>query len=253
MHAAFTSADISPTLVKQITSQLEETAERIAETSHWDLTLSPSKTLSPSPGTPPNSASQPEEDLITVDQEIVSQICGVASAFLRISRDLVNADTSLLSLGLDSIKSVGLSRRLTAQNLSLTSADIMRLSSPLRLAAYIQRSKAIARQEDCLSDATFAKECETLREALDVDAIKLSANDEVKIFPTSVLQAGMLSQVRVYYVVDTRILTHRPNTDGRISWTPLRSPFPHAPRCERRLAASPRCMVQRGGPLFPGL
>lgn len=197
VHAAFTSADISPALVEQILSSLEETAARMAETSEWDLSLSPSKGLGSSGTAAATAASSEEaEDLTNVDQEAVSKICAIAAQFLRVDESLVAAETSLMSLGLDSIKSVGLSRRCTAEGLSMTSADIMRLSTPLRLAAYVQRSKANVRREDSVSDAAFAADCEKLKEALDIEAIKLDADDEVQVFPTSVLQAGMLSQVR---------------------------------------------------------
>ena len=142
------------------------------------------------------------EDLTNVDQDVVSQIITIASQFLRLEENLITADTSLFSLGLDSIKSVGLSRRFVAQGLPLTSADIMRLSTPLRLTAFIQRSKTSTQREDRLVDSEFALECSKLKEALDVEQIKFSAEDVVKVFPTSVLQAGMLSQVsypQIYY------------------------------------------------------
>ena len=46
-----------------------------------------------------------------------------------------------------------------------------------------------------ISDSEFSAECRKLADALDINAIKLSKDDEVKVYPTSVLQAGMLSQV----------------------------------------------------------
>lgn len=195
VHAAYTSADIATTLVETVLTELEDVALRMAEASKWDLSLSPSAALSASSDMRPPGVAEEAEDLTNVDQEVVSRFCSIAAQFLRIDSSLVTADTSLLSLGLDSIKSVGLARKLSADNLPLTSADIMRLSTPLRLAAYIQRSASATHREDRLLESAFVAECEKLTEALDIGAIKLAADDDVKVFPTSVLQAGMLSQV----------------------------------------------------------
>ena len=198
VHAAFTSADISPSVVDGILGQLEETAVHIAQSSDWGFELSGSSRnlLVQSPAPDADEASEGTEDLSDVDDATVSSIRTIAAQFLRIDQDFVKNDTSLLSLGLDSIKSVGLSRKLSANGLGLSSADIMRLSTPLRMAAYIQKIRSAgSRAVESLSDAEFAAECRKLEEALDMEAIKLSAEDAVRVYPTSILQAGMLSQV----------------------------------------------------------
>ncbi|RPD66154.1 peptide synthetase [Lentinus tigrinus ALCF2SS1-7] len=197
VHAAFTSSDVSPSVVDDILGQLEETAVHIAQSSDWGWDLvGGGRSLSvPSPAPDADAPSESAEDLSDVDEATVSSIRTIAAQFLHIDLDFVKNDTSLLSLGLDSIKSVGLSRKLTAAGLGLSSADIMRLSTPLRLAAYIQKAKSTGGQKDNhLSDAEFAAECQELEKALDTEAIKFSSEDAVKFYPTTVLQAGMLSQ-----------------------------------------------------------
>ncbi|KAI0721073.1 peptide synthetase [Cerioporus squamosus] len=234
VHAAFTSSDISSSVVGDILSQFEETAVHIAESSDWGWELSSS-----GPGAPvqihargAEGASEESEDLSNVDEATVSRIRSIAAQFLHIDPDFVKNDTSLLSLGLDSIKSVGLSRKLSADGLGLSSADIMRLSTPLRLAAYVQKSKSSGgRVDGRLSDAEFATECQQLEEALDMEAVKLSPEDEVKIYPTSVLQAGMLSQTissqgRLYvHLFPLRLASDVDVARLRAAWTKAISTF----------------------------
>ncbi|KAI0647071.1 hypothetical protein C8Q79DRAFT_1000106 [Trametes meyenii] len=177
-HAAFTSADVSPHLVNGILRHLEETAVRMADSNDWGLPISDEDDFH-APARVPASSSQGErsDDFaldIEVDEMIVSAIRETAAQFLRIDANLISEETSLLSLGLDSIKSVGLSRKFTTEGLPLTSADIMRLSTSRRLAAFIQQNKT----------------------TVDVAAVKISPEDDVNVFPTTTLQAGMLSQVR---------------------------------------------------------
>ena len=141
VHAAYTPSDISSELVSDILSQLETTAVRMADDSDWRLPSCSGLSAASRRGLAV-APTDDIEDLTNVDQELVAKISAISSDFLHVHSDLIKADTSLLSLGLDSIKSVGLSRRLSSQGHQLSSADIMKLSTPLRLAGFIQRSKA---------------------------------------------------------------------------------------------------------------
>ena len=203
VNAAYTSADISPEVVKGILRDLEETAMRLAE---GKSTVTPANGAGASYVASPETASTFErlhdhdvglpEDA-DVDEKIVSAIIHIASKFLRVDAGLITSGTSLLSLGLDSIKSVGLSRKLSAEGLRLSSADIMGLSTPRRLAARVQKTREPQKQGDDYALAAFKAEREQLAAAVDLGALKLSADDVVQVFPTTTLQAGMLSQVRV--------------------------------------------------------
>ncbi|EJF65871.1 peptide synthetase [Dichomitus squalens LYAD-421 SS1] len=194
VHAAYTSSDISSALVVDILRHLEDTAVRIAETSEWSLCSSRTSLASPMRQGTSDAPREDPVDPTDIDQHLVSKICDIASQFLRVDIGFVKATTSLLSLGLDSIKSVGLSRKLSAEGMELSSADIMRLSTPLRLAALIQRTTSSDLPTDRVSDAWFVAECDRLAEALNSERIKLSADDNVQVYPISILQAGMLSQ-----------------------------------------------------------
>ncbi|KAI1795863.1 peptide synthetase [Ganoderma leucocontextum] len=193
VHAAYTPSDISSELVLDILGHLESTAVRMAETSGWSL---PSRVSASAPHRQGPAVIVPDnlDSPMNVDQDLVAKISAISSDFLRVNSNLVKAETSLLSLGLDSIKSVGLSRKLSSQGLGLSSMDIMKLSTPLRLAAFIQRSEASKPSENRLSDTSFMAECGKLDEALDLETVKLSGDDSVTVYPTTILQAGMLSQ-----------------------------------------------------------
>ncbi len=237
VHAAFTSSDISPSMVDGILGRLEETAMHIAQSSDWGWEWSSSGPSAPVhiPAPGPDGASEDAEDLSDVDDADVSNIRSIAAQFLRIDLDFIKNDTSLLSLGLDSIKSIGLSRKLSANGLALSSADIMRLATPVRLAAYLQKSKSSGggRVDSRLSDAEFATECQKMEEALDMEAIKLSPEEQVRVYPTSVLQAGMLSQVRSSHCHQVSLRLLRVPIDYRLSGKAIRSSVPIASRQRR--------------------
>ncbi|CDO69499.1 hypothetical protein BN946_scf184785.g4 [Trametes cinnabarina] len=195
-HAAYTPEDISSTIVSEILQRLEETAIQLVEDAISVPNLARARELR---SLPQVNGSHPDERAsirghVEADELIVATICALASQFLRVNPDLVTGDTSLLSLGLDSIKSVGLSRRLAKEGLRLSSADIMGLGTPRRLAARIQEFDDSAKQSQDPASASFTAECEFIREAIDPLTIKLSAEDDVQAFPTTTLQAGMLSQ-----------------------------------------------------------
>ncbi|OJT03537.1 Nonribosomal peptide synthetase 2 [Trametes pubescens] len=195
-HAAFTSADISPALVHDILNRLEETAIRMSESDDWSLPVSNGNAPHTSSHSPLSNGDSEGDGLppdVVVDEGILERIREIASQFLRIDAKLIAGETSLLSLGLDSIKSVGLSRQFSKEGFALSSADIMRLSTLSRLAVHVQ-GKASAPQDGERMVSSFKEERDKLVREMDMAAIRLSEDDEVSVFPTTTLQAGMLSQ-----------------------------------------------------------
>ncbi|OBZ75802.1 Nonribosomal peptide synthetase 2 [Grifola frondosa] len=184
VQAAYTSADISSKVVSRILRRFRSRCSadgRCADHKATEaLAVGDSET----------------QEEVFVDEELVAQICSIASKFLQIDLTFVKADASLFALGLDSIKSIGLSRKLHVEGITITSADIMRLATPLRLSGFVRQNGRVPRKRDGdqLSKAAFAKECSSLEQALGSDNLRLSEDDQIKVFPTSVLQAGMLSQ-----------------------------------------------------------
>ncbi len=259
-HAAFTSADISPALVHDILNRLEETAIRMSESDNWSLPVSNGKALHTSSHSALSNGDSEGDGLpldVVVDDDILERIREIASRFLRIDAKLITGETSLLSLGLDSIKSVGLSRQLSKEGFALSSADIMRLSTPQRLAVQVQ-AKASAPQDGERMVLSFKEERDKLVREMDMVAIRLSEDDEVNVFPTTTLQAGMLSQVRLCpNSTSTTRLTYP--KDCQLQWTSICASLPatseqgHGCRSPSRSLAEGSCNIRHPAHNLPFL
>ncbi|KIJ69297.1 nonribosomal peptide synthetase [Hydnomerulius pinastri MD-312] len=131
-------------------------------------------------------------DVITED---LRPLRAIVSQFLGISLEQLLPGTSFISLGLDSITSVGLSKALRQHGYTVTGADIMKHSSLQKLGALVSRSSDRVAQEEIDQSTLFmSNECERLKASAGRSAYKLSTDDEVDLLPTTALQAGMLSQ-----------------------------------------------------------
>lgn len=201
VHAAYSQSDISTSKVNEIVSKLESTAMQIAE-------RDPIKPINGGLSStfhgddrrvfkvPP---SLEDESYLAYDEKIFKQLVSIVSRFLSIDEHLITADTSLIALGMDSIRSVGLSRALRQEGITLSSADIMRTDTPRKMAGLVTGNiSAEARLQVQMQrvDAAFKEQCETLRRYLSPDNLRLAADDEVEVIPATTLQTGMLTQVR---------------------------------------------------------
>ncbi|KAH7889359.1 hypothetical protein F5I97DRAFT_1801464 [Phlebopus sp. FC_14] len=158
-------------------------------------------TLDRPEGTVPARVSVPPQTLdeegegvedVTLDleplQEIVSQFLGVAP-------QSVHPRMSFISLGLDSIRSVGLAKMLRQHGYTVTAADIMKRPSLQKLGVLFMRSPDRALIEETDGADTFLRnEHERLFTRVDPSSFKLSMDDVVNVYPTTALQSGMLSQ-----------------------------------------------------------
>lgn len=199
VHAAYTSDDLPSDLVRGILSDLEDSAVRLVAGERVHQISQDGPVVRPSSRQVDGDVPLEHEDATAdVDPAVVGDICVIASEFLRVERAWLKPETSLLSVGLDSVRSVGLSRKLTSKGYKVSSADIMRVSTPIRLAGFVARRRASNGEDDDgrLTEQVFAAECAKLDAALDHEAVKLSQEDAVRVYPTSALQAGMLSQVK---------------------------------------------------------
>ncbi|KLO14184.1 AMP-binding-domain-containing protein [Schizopora paradoxa] len=132
------------------------------------------------------------------DENLESKLRDVVSRFLDISPDKLDANASLVSLGLDSIKSIGLSRSLKADGLKITAVELMQHSSLRRLARFLQSGSAesVVANKVYTTDATELLESRRREIAaiVNVHDLQLGDDDLVDLFPTTDLQSGMLSQ-----------------------------------------------------------
>lgn len=142
------------------------------------------------------------------------------SEFLRVSPEHLLLTTSLISAGLDSIRAVGLSRFLRQRGYTVTAADILRHPTLRQLSVFADPSRSVQHETGDGSKEFLHRELERLQEYVDPPAYKLCVEDEVSLFPTTELQAGMLSQTlatsgQLYF--HTFVMTLEPQIDlGRL-------------------------------------
>ncbi|RDB21442.1 Nonribosomal peptide synthetase 2 [Hypsizygus marmoreus] len=127
-----------------------------------------------------------------VDPELLIQLRHILSDFLGINEKLITETTSFISLGLDSIKSVGLARALKKLGHIVPAIDLMKYSTLRRLANRITSPDLVAKGPT--SHIEYSQVVDKLRKSFILDSAKLFPEDVVTVFPTTSLQAGMLSQ-----------------------------------------------------------
>lgn len=127
------------------------------------------------------------------DPNLIIKLRRLIATFLGVEETLVMDTTSFISLGLDSIKSVGLSHSLKRQGHNVQAVELMKYTT-LRKLAYrlVSRGGATFRISN---NQEFLQSLENIRKIFSTEELKLSSNDDVVLYPVTSLQAGMLSQV----------------------------------------------------------
>ncbi len=196
VQAAFTPNDISSEIVEGVVRDLEdislqfctgdarEPSFKVPIPEYPDKPVSMPKETTDIPSTPPPP------------DEVLGRVREVVSDFLRLDPSLLLDNTSLISIGLDSIRSVGLSRAFQAQGFHTSSVSIMSHPTLIGIASRLSRELPepvpTSEHQPILS---FKNDCRIIRDALGSSNLGLSPGDHVELFPTTTLQAGMLSQV----------------------------------------------------------
>lgn len=128
-------------------------------------------------------------DIVLSDAEkvVLARLRKLISEYLGIKAEFMHEDTSFLSLGLDSIKSVGLTRVLRAEGFQTSAVEILQHHTlkflTHRLSSY---HSILPSTEEYDQLVTVVRE--TTGQMSDIDG---------DVFPTTNLQAGMLAKVRV--------------------------------------------------------
>ncbi|KAF5380902.1 hypothetical protein D9615_004009 [Tricholomella constricta] len=134
-----------------------------------------------------------EEELeLTFDSDLLLKLQHIVSDFLDINQRLMTETTSFISLGLDSIKSVGLSRVLKKLGYNIPAVELMKYCSLRTLTNRLASRNSIS--DDLDDQQAYSRAVTNIRSSFAESDIKLSSNDVVSLFPTTSLQAGMLSQ-----------------------------------------------------------
>ncbi|KAH0827172.1 hypothetical protein J3R83DRAFT_4863 [Lanmaoa asiatica] len=131
----------------------------------------------------------------SLEAEDLAPLREIVSKFFGFPPERLHPNTSLISLGLDSIRSVGLSKILRQHGYSTKAADIMGNPILRKLGVFCARSLGHSAQAEIDQGVLFLqRQCERIKASLNPSTCKLSINDEVEIFPTTALQTGMISQ-----------------------------------------------------------
>lgn len=192
-----------------------------------------------------------EEDLdVNLDAEDLVPLKEIVSNFLGVPLERLHPHTSLISLGLDSIRSVGLSRILRQHGYSTNAADIM--GDPILRKLGVLHARSPGRSVQAEIDQgvlSLQKQRERTQASFDPSTCKLSIDDEVEIFPTTVLQTGMLSQVPVFLTCFLPVTPHSQNRlkDSCLSWKPV-FPLIRPPARPRYKPSTPPKRMESCGP-----
>ncbi|KAJ3550989.1 hypothetical protein NMY22_g88 [Coprinellus aureogranulatus] len=188
VRAGWLEGYLTEDFVKQFLNDFEATAmdaEGLANVPIPSTSFDRSTISSPAPSTTPSNSA------------LATELRKATSEFLRVSIDMVTDTTSFITLGLDSIKAVGLAKRFTKLGHKVTSVEILRVPTIQALTELISsRTSSPAAQVSPQSrqNDVYGAALEKIRSEVDVARLKLSHDDEVAIFPATALQAGMLSQ-----------------------------------------------------------
>ncbi|KAG6336405.1 hypothetical protein ID866_2678 [Astraeus odoratus] len=136
-----------------------------------------------------------EDEVTTLDLEPLQE---AISQFLEVPREEVHPSVSLLSLGLDSIRALGLSKLLRQHGYAMTATDILKHPSLKQLSTFIDSSRPNSREINDTSQEFLRREQGKIGKYVDLSTYKLSIDDEVSLFPTTALQSGILSQVCIF-------------------------------------------------------
>lgn len=120
----------------------------------------------------------------------------IIAEFLGVDPQRLWSRTSFIALGLDSIRSVGLSRALREEGYHVTAAELMKSACLAELESLPMLLQDASRaQLELEAQNLFQEQCRILESHFDVATCRFSDRDEARILPTTALQAGMLSQV----------------------------------------------------------
>jgi len=129
----------------------------------------------------------------------------IVARFLDVNPQQLSPRTSFIALGLDSIKSVGLSRALKEGGYHVTASGLMKSACLAGLESLQTQPQAVDRmRSEVEARKLLQEECRMLETHFDAASYRFSDHDEAKVFPTTALQAGMLSQVKQFLSLQCR-------------------------------------------------
>jgi aryl carrier-like protein len=130
------------------------------------------------------------------DQRHETSIVQAVSEILSVPIDDISPNSSLLSLGMDSLKSVALSRKLRSAGIELTPVTIMRHPTIEALEEFTRRKTLPSQSKATADPELWRRDLQSSLSEDDRMELQTVSEDEILTwFPTTTLQAGLLSQV----------------------------------------------------------
>ncbi|TFK29988.1 peptide synthetase [Coprinopsis marcescibilis] len=189
IRAAWLEGQVSGDLVSHIVNNFESAALQIGEKE--DLWSS----ISTTSGRHTDSlavtrATQEGRIELTADPVVLDTLRQTIGEFLEVPPTVLNGRVSFISLGLDSIKAVGLAKRIRKLGYEVTSVEILKASTLHRLARNISSVKPKP-QEPLEQYMQLLAQLENHQQKSE---LRFNSEDRCKIYPATALQSGMLSQ-----------------------------------------------------------
>lgn len=183
-----------------------------------------------------------------VDTVLLDVLRTAIASFMGFKPEILTPAISFISLGLDSIKSVGLSKAISKAGYHVTSTDILRNATLNELAVLIQTKKSVAGDPIAHRSQSTLDINPAILSEITPESVRLSVDEEVQFFPTTALQTGMLSQVGFFFrfgvIYSEKSLTDRELQGGLVR--PRISPTPAWEYRDRTIA----CRLGQSRPMF---
>lgn len=134
---------------------------------------------------------QKKESSIDVEPKLINDLQEALSTFLKVERNVLQPNTSLVSLGMTSLRAVAFSHSIMKSlDLHIDPIDVVQGDTSIAIAqAITQKNKNNKIVQETDITWTLSEE-----EKAELGDIKLDKDDDIKIAPCTPLQAGMLAQ-----------------------------------------------------------
>ncbi|KAG9076178.1 Non-ribosomal peptide synthetase, partial [Ceratobasidium sp. 370] len=190
LNAAFME-DISTADVDELASRVESYMELFCKTGFSSQTI-PSPLNVATSFAPTGSVTDPSHTN-DVNPKLEKNLASIVASFLNVESSLVGPTSSLVALGLTSLKSVALSQKLKESGLAVSAVDIIQADTVKGITSKCGHGSAPSK---CTSEGRQWHDDLhlELRKELAAKDMKLTPEDQPQILCATALQAGMLSQ-----------------------------------------------------------
>jgi aryl carrier-like protein len=195
-HSARAESDISAELASKIVKDVEALAIALARDDFHELDLIKANSKGQVNGGAVEDDDEGDDEGEEVEPEYLEKVTKLVAKFLKMDSSLLTPTSSLISFGLDSIKSVGLSRVLKRSGVNVPPMEVIRRPTVRSICLFESREiRGALRKEEKEAENLIQYARESLLSHVNQVQILLSDTDKLETYPTTTLQSGMLSQV----------------------------------------------------------